>query len=149
MKSIADPLELDSLVRRLGALRPETQRRFGTLTAGEMLCHLADSARSVLARPGAGDGRPRRLARWIGLYSSLPWPKGAKTAPGVDPRIAGTRPTDFEQDRLRAIEGLRQLSTAPAEAFPRSHAVFGRMRHQDWRCWAYRHTDHHLRQFGA
>jgi hypothetical protein len=148
VNSVADPKSLTGLVQRLESLRPETPRRWGTLTAGEMLCHLGDGFTNVLGRPPARDARLQRLRKWVGLYSPLPWPHGAKTNPRADPRLEGTRPTDFEQDRRRAIEALRKLASAPDELLSASHAMFGRMTPGDWRRWAFRHADHHLRQFG-
>jgi hypothetical protein len=29
------------------------------------------------------------------------------------------------------------------------HAIFGPLSEQEWMIWAYRHSDHHLRQFGV
>jgi hypothetical protein len=115
---------------------------------GEMLCYLGDAAAGVLGRPPS-DAPHRRLRKWVGLRSPLPWPRGARTAPRLDPRAGGTRPTDFEEDRRRAIEGLRKLALAPDEALAGPHALFGRMTPGDWKRWAFRHTDHHLRQFGV
>lgn len=48
MKTVGDPNALAQLVDRLDALRPDTPPRWGTLTPGEMLCHLADATTSVL-----------------------------------------------------------------------------------------------------
>jgi hypothetical protein len=148
VNSVADPKTLARLVQRLEVLRPDTPRRWGTLTAGEMLCHLGDAATNLLGRPPSGEARTHRLRKWVGLRSPLPWPRGARTPPRLDPRLEGTRPTDFEQDRRRAIESLRQLALAPDEVLRATHALFGRMTPDDWKRWAYRHTDHHLRQFG-
>ena len=55
MKAVANPVVLRSLVARLHALRPESGRRWGTLTPDEMLCHLGDAAAMVLRN------RPRRF----------------------------------------------------------------------------------------
>ena len=150
--TIADAETLDSLVERLRRLRPDTQRRWGTLTPGEMLCHLGDAHESVLGiriPPGPPAAAVRRpILKWIALYSPVPWPKGAKTRPGVNPRIDGTRPGDFEKDRERAIGGLKGLAIAAPSTFPAFHFLFGQMAPQDWHRWAYRHVTHHLRQFG-
>jgi hypothetical protein len=150
--SIADPPVLARLLERLASLRPDSSRRWGTLTAGEMLCHLADANDSVLGGrepPGApAAGPPRRLLKWLALHAPLRWPKNVATLPGVDPRAAGTRPDDFERDRARVVDGLRRIAGArPGELDP-SHTRFGPMTVGDWHRWAYRHTDHHLRQFG-
>ncbi|MHC4091121.1 MAG: DinB family protein [Planctomycetota bacterium] len=148
MKTVTDPAVLTQLVGRLNALRPDTQRRWGTLTAGEMLCHLGDAAASVLNQASSEAGPRRPLLKWIALSSPLSWPRGLPTPPDVDPRGDGTKPGDFEADRQRAIEGLRTFAAAPASALTSSHGAFGPMTARDWQRWAYRHTDHHLRQFG-
>ncbi len=148
MKYVTQPEVLDQLANRLGALRPDSRRRWGTLTPGEMLCHLGDAAASVLNGPEPRRRRRRSLVKWVGLYSGIPWPHGVKAPSDVDPRADGTRPGDFESDRCRAIETLRALATAPAESFRRNHSIFGAMTTRDWHRWAFRHTDYHLRQFG-
>ncbi len=148
MKTVTEPDVLTQLIARLDALRPDTPRRWGTLTPGEMLCHLADAAASVIGGPGTRVGCRRPLFKWFALYSPLRWPRGAKTPPDVDPRASGTQPSDFERDRRRAVETLHALATAPDAVFASAHSVFGTMRAHDWHRWAYRHTDHHLRQFG-
>lgn len=48
---------------------------------------------------------------------------------------------------ITRFEALGPLA-APAEALPSAHFMFGVMTMADWRSWAYRHTGHHLRQFG-
>ena len=148
MKTVADPAELEALIARLTALEPSTACRWGMMSSAEMLCHLGDAAGSVLTRT---DGQPpplRRLRKWFGLYSSIPWPHGLRTPRSVDPHRDGTRPATFEADRARAITGLRSVAAAGPEALPKGHGIFGRMTQQDWHRWAYLHTDHHLRQFG-
>lgn len=152
MKNVAQPATLSGLESRLQALTPQSDRRWGTLTPEEMLCHLADSFESVLGvrvPPGPpSSGRPRPLLKWFILYSPTPWPKGVKTRPGIDPRREGTRPGEFERDKGRAIRGLASLAAAPAEQLNPVHYLVGPMSRKDWRRWAYKHADHHLRQFG-
>ncbi len=152
MSTIADPATLARLEARLARLAPASPRRWGTLTPGELLAHLADASDSVLGRrvpPGlAPSGRPNPVIKWVALRSPLPWPRGAQTRAGVDPRREGTRPGDFEADRARVIAGLRDLAAAAAATLSPAHAMFGPMSRSDWHRWAYRHVDHHLRQFG-
>ncbi|MEP7226883.1 MAG: DinB family protein [Gemmatimonadales bacterium] len=160
MRTIAEDRTLSSLVERLQRLLPDTPRRWGTLTAGEMLCHLADTHESVLGTriapgpPPSGAPRPalqrmtRPVVKWMALYTAIPWPKGAKTRPGVDPKLHGTRPADFEQDRGRAIATLRRLAVAAPTTLTGRHFMFGPMSARDWHRWAYRHVTYHLRQFG-
>jgi hypothetical protein len=83
----------------------------------------------------------------VGLWSPLPWPKGVKTNPMHDPRDQGTRPTEFERDRSRVVAGLEGIARATGDLEP-VHGIFGTMSVRDWQRWAYKHADHHLRQFG-
>lgn len=149
MPSVADPRTLERLIARLGAIGPGTQRRWGTMTAGEMVCHLGDACAGVVDGRARSPRSSRPLVKWVALRSPLPWPKGLQTLAQIDPRRDGTKPGEFERDRQRAGAALRVVATAPAEALAASHAVFGAMRAPDWYRWAYRHTDHHLRQFGV
>ena len=147
MPTVSDPGTLESLAARLGRLRPETQRRWGTMTAGEMLCHLGDANTGVLdRREGSRKRRPRPIVKWLALVSPLHWPHGLVTPKVVDPKAGGTRPDVFDADRARAIDTLRTISTATAMS--PTHSVFGPMTVRDWQRWAWKHTDHHLRQFG-
>jgi len=152
MRTIADDQTLNSLVERLRRLRPDSPRRWGTFTPGEMLCHLGDAHESVLGiriPPGPPpSGVPRPFLKWLVLIGSVPWPKAAKTRPGVNPKMDGTRPGEFEQDRDRAIGSLRALAVAAPAALAPVHFVFGPMSAREWHRWAYRHVTHHLRQFG-
>lgn len=150
LKTVAEPAVLASLVRRLQALTPAAERRWGTLTPHEMLCHLGDACEMVLRtrpRARAVPLRRRPIVRWFGLWTPIRWPHGWKTNPQHDPRLDGTRPTDFARDLTRVIAGLEALAAAHAQPLEPAHGVFGAMSVADWQRWAYKHTDHHLRQF--
>lgn len=152
MKTVADPAVLRSLEARLRALKPDSRRRWGTLTPHEMLCHLGDATGMVLGtrpRKRPLDVRRRPVVKLVGLWSPLPWPHGVRTNPMHDPRAEGTRPSDFGKDLARAIEGIRGIAAGAPHALEPVHGVFGVMSLRDWQRWAYRHTDYHLRQFGV
>jgi hypothetical protein len=151
VKTIADPTVVHALSKRLSELSPESARRWGTLTAHEMLCHLGDSVEMVLRiRPRDKPivPRRRRVVKWFGLWAPVHWPHGWKTNPAQDPRGAGTRPSAFEKDLKRALDSLDGLAKARAGGIENAHGFFGSMSLLDWQRWAYKHTDHHLRQFG-
>jgi hypothetical protein len=152
VKTVADVAVLRSLSERLAAITPESRRRWGTLTPHEMLCHLGDAGEMVLRirpRERPVPLRRRRLVKWLGLWSPVRWPHGWQTNPAHDPRVAGTRPTEFAADLRRAVAALEGIAAARPGAVEPVHGVFGTMSVRDWQRWAYKHTDHHLRQFGA
>lgn len=151
MKTVSDPTVLRALVDRLRGVEPDSRRRWGTLTPHEMLCHLGDAAGMVLRtrpRPKALVGRTRSIVKWLGLWSPMPWPHGWPTPPMLDPKAGGTRPEVFARDLARAVAGLEGIAAAAPGALETAHGFFGTMSVEDWQRWAYKHTDHHLRQFG-
>ena len=43
---------------------------------------------------------------------------------------------------------MKTVADAAPGALTPAHGFFGRMSTADWQRWAYKHTNHHLRQFG-
>ena len=151
-RTVARPAVLHALIDRLSRLRPDAPRRWGTLTSHEMLCHLGDACEMVtLVRPRAKplDVRPRPVAKYLWLWLPRRLPHGVPTNPMHDPRAAGTRPTDFDRDRQRLVGALKTIAAAGPLSLEPHHGLLGTMTTRDWQRWAYRHTDYHLRQFGA
>jgi hypothetical protein len=141
---------VEELIARLQQLTPDTSRRWGTMTAHEMVCHIADSFRGVMGdrvmSMATASPLKRRAMRVIALHLPLPWPKGISTRPEMDPKRNGTRPVAFEADRREAIALLRRFVSSDAHYV--QHPMFGAMPRSDWLIWGHRHMDHHLRQFG-
>jgi uncharacterized protein DUF1569 len=140
------------IIRRLRTVRPESARRWGRMSAHQMICHLSDSCRMATGAKPVSDatGRlPQTFVKWMALYLPLRWPPGILTRPEIDQQIAGTRPVDFAAD-VAELEALLKLITTREKGFDWPvHPIFGRMSQAAWLRWAYLHLDHHLRQFGA
>ena len=153
MKTLAHREDKDEIVRRVRALRADSPRRWGRMTAPQMVCHLNDAFRCVIGQRAVSPARNvlgPTVVKWIALYLPLPWPRGIiATRPEIDALVAGTRPAEFAAD-VADLEALVDLITSPVRAFAWSdHPIFGPMSEKDWLRWGYLHTDHHLRQFGA
>lgn len=153
MKTLARPRDKAELLRRLQALRADSPRRWGRMTAPQAVCHLSDSFRCVIGQRPVSDASSllgRTLTKWIALYLPLPWPGGRiHTRPEIDPLAGGTQPADFAAD-VADLEGLVELVTSWPRRFEWcAHPIFGRMSEGEWMRWGYLHMDHHLRQFGV
>jgi hypothetical protein len=153
VKTLARLHDKEEILARLRALPPDAQRRWGRMTAPQMVCHLSDAFRAVTGRmtmsPATGQLQ-RTVVKWIALYVPLPWPRGRiLTRPEIDQMVGGTKPAVFAAD-LAELESLVELVTAPERAFEwHPHPIFGRLSDAEWLRWGYLHMDHHLRQFGA
>ncbi len=152
MKTLARQRDREEILTRLHAVRPDSARLWGRMSAHQMICHLSDSFLAVRGHRAVSDASSplhRTIVKWIALYAPLRWPSGIETRPEIDQEIGGTRPTDFAADRAQ-LEALVELVTTRAAASEwQPHPIFGRMSAAAWLRWAYLHMDHHLRQFGA
>ena len=93
MRTVADPEVVLSLKARLEMLRPDSARRWGSMTPQEMLCHLGDAAAMVLLtrpRPAPIPPRRRPIVKAVVLWAPLPWPRGFPTSPMLNPKADGT-----------------------------------------------------------
>ena len=151
MKTIYDEDECRALVERLGRLTPDSQGRWGRMTAPQAVCHLSDAFRVSLgdiSHPVVGNFFHRTIIRWVALSTSIKWPHGAKTLPAFDQEQGGTPPASFAED----VNDLRDLIlrfAASKGAGLSPHPAFGGLKPGEWGRWGYRHMDHHLRQFGV
>jgi len=153
VKTLAGPRDKDEILHRLRSVRPESARRWGRMSAHQMVCHLSDSFRMGMGHKPVSHATgllQRTIVKWIALYLPLRWPGGRLvTRPEIDQELAGTKPGDFAAD-VAELEALVGLVTAQTPGFDwPPHPIFGRMSAADWLRWGYLHTDHHFRQFGA
>lgn len=152
MRTLANPGHAEELLQRLATIRPDSPRRWGRMSAHQMVCHLSDAFRIAIGELGVRSlgFRFRRPMRWLALYVPLQWPRGIRTVPEIDQdRGSGTGPVEFAADVTRLEELMRAFASRDlADPWP-LHPIFGPMSARDWQRWAYLHVDHHLRQFGA
>ena len=150
MSTIHDPATVASLKERLSKLRPDTPRLWGSMSAHGMVCHLTDTFLVCLGdRPY--ERRPslleRTLIRFMALSLPFSWPKGVPTLPEVDQDKQGTPPATFRADVERLVTTIDDF-IARLDERSMVHPAFGRLSRAEWGRWAYRHVDHHSRQFG-
>src|SRR5262245_26590966 len=116
-KSLARPQDKSELIARLGALRPDSARRWGRMSVHQAVCHVADAFRMAMGQKAVADrSNPlrRTVVKWIALYTPMPWPAGIPTSVEVDQERGGTPPCpEFARD-LAEVLALLELFTAPA-----------------------------------
>jgi len=141
---------LELVNRRLGTLTPGSGAQWGKMSAPQMVCHLCDSFRFALGRKPASEASglfQRTVMKWFALYVPIQWPKGIGTRPEMEQGVGGTRPADFERDKLELAALIAEF--ARAAAFGVKHPIFGHMTNEEWMRWGWLHVDHHFRQFGV
>ena len=137
-----------SLAARAARLTPELRAQWGRMTCPQMLTHVNDQLRMSMGEIAA---KPKRVPvryppiKQLLVYS-LPWPQGLPTSPELMTRIDASVWTA----EVEAFEKLLAQFAArgPNESWP-LHPAFGPLTRQGWGVLAYRHVDHHFRQFGV
>jgi hypothetical protein len=151
MRTLAHERDAAEVSNRLRALRPDSKRRWGRMSAHQMVCHLSDGYRIMTGERNtrlAATPLPRTVMKWIALYAPIPWPADIPTTPDLDQDCDGTRPADFDADVAKLEQLLGTFAADRRHFGGRVHPLFGRMSESAWLRWAYLHADHHLRQFG-
>src|SRR5512138_3759932 len=94
-KSLSDPAAKEEIIERLQRIQPLSQRRWGRMTAHQMLCHLSDAYRIPLGEKKVNPVAvrlPRSLMKWWALAVPVRWPRGLNGPPEVDQLRGGTCP---------------------------------------------------------
>ena len=151
MSTVFDPSASRALARRLKGLPPDARPLWGRMTPHQAVVHLADSFRMSLgeldtAMPSMGP--LKYLLRFVAFTLPFPLPRGVRTAPELDKAAGGgTQPGDFSADLAELEELLERFIASGGDLPP--HPIWGRMSRGMAGRYAWRHVDHHLRQFGV
>lgn len=152
MTTLLDPRARAQLRARLDALAADTPARWGRMQAPQMLAHCADWMRMATGElpvrlVGPGVVRAplvRSLVQWL-VLEVVQLPRSSPTAPELVARGAGS----VEAERTALLEAIERFArTAPDGAGP-AHPLLGAMTVSAWGRLAWKHLDHHLRQFGV
>jgi hypothetical protein len=150
MKTLLNIPDRNEVLDRLTGVRPESQRRWGSMSAHQMICHLSDSFRAALGEKQISQSATffkRTIYKWAALWIPFRWPHGIKTRPEMDQHQGGTPPTEFATDLEKLHILLGRFCNSEREFAP--HATLGQMSRTERMRHAYLHMDHHLRQFGV
>jgi hypothetical protein len=152
MKTLARAADKAAVLERLRALGPESDRRWGTMSAHQMVCHLSDAFRMGMGDKAVSPATSlleRTVVKWIALYAPVPWPRGILTRPEIEQGVGGTCPRDFAADVEDVAILLDAFAARDAGVEWPPHPIFGPLSGKAWLRWGYLHMDHHLRQFGV
>lgn len=145
-KSLLDPEVEREMIKRLETLAPAAQSRWGRMSAAGMLHHVAAALRMATGdlhvAPRMGPLRLFPLKQLIIFV--LPFPKGAPTAAAL---LSSEEP-DFETGRAAVRAELEAFAKREVTRWP-DHPAFGPLRRDQWGVLAWKHVDHHFRQFGV
>jgi len=148
VKTLWNEKDRRGLLERLSGLSPDAAARWGKFTAPRMLAHVNDALRmSAGTLPVSLKKTPLRfpVMKQIGVWIA-PWPRGVPTAPEL---LASGKHAVWEAERAAFPLVLDTFVNRPRDAELPLHPAFWRLSRPSWGRLAWRHVDHHFRQFGG
>ena len=128
MRTLQNDRDRNQLLERLAQVGPNSQPRWGKMSAHGMICHLNDSLRAALGEKYISPSTSlfkRTILKPLALWAPIPWPRGFKTRPEMDQDRGGTPPVEFASD-IAELRVLLERFCARKEEFA-PHAMWGPM----------------------
>lgn len=146
--TLANRKDRERLIKRVQRLQPDTLPYWGSMNVREMLAHCADALRNATGElPIAVRNLPLArtgLVKWL-MIDVIPFPKGAPTARELRER----EPGDIDAERAALIALFERFAPEQVTTTFAPHPLFGELTPKQWGKLAYKHVNHHLRQFGV
>lgn len=144
------PDTINNFVARVGSIRPDTKRQWGTMEPAQMLHHLnlaVGSGVGFYNLPDESYLLSRTLFRWILVDWFSEQPKGLRLP--LNFVIAPSQHFDFDAEQQQLIQIIETAGKARAATDWGPHPMFGIMSYKEWGKLVTMHIDYHLRQFGV
>ena len=145
--SLLDSSTRLDLARRAARLKPDSLPLWGQLTCPRMLAHVNDALRMGLGdipvkhvhSPFRHPGVRELIIYW------LPWGKGVPSSP----ELFRNGEIDWEEEQAILPVLMERFVKRDGAAPVPVHPFFGDISPRTWAVLGYRHTAHHLKQFGV
>ena len=148
MKTIFDRPSRESLIRRIHTLTENNKAQWGKMTVSQMVQHCMRFEEMVQVKRNC---KRSLLGRVIGQWALKGFMKqqllqrNMPTSPELV--IKKARCISNDQDKLQWVALLEEYDRFDNHPF--IHPFFGKMTKEQIGILAYKHTDHHLRQFNS
>jgi len=148
MKSIFDPAVSKELQSRITAVNQTNPAHWGKMNAFQMVkhCTMCDDmflGKTIVKRVLIGRLIGKLILKKV-LKDDSPFGRNSPTSPLL---ITLDKSGDMEQQKQEWLNRVKQYDSMSSSNFV--HPFFGKMTREQIGFFAYKHADHHLRQFGA
>ena len=151
MQNVFDAKDAQEYINRINNLTPETPRKWGKMSADQVLAHL-NVAYDLTFTPEKFP-KPSFIAKFLlsrfvkpKITNEIPYKQSLPTSPAFI--IADER--NFEEEKAKLIGNIQRVQQLGREAFEGKENInFGKMTAQCWNNMFAKHLNHHLEQFGV
>lgn len=146
MKSIFDKNTRKELINRINSIDENSKAEWGKMTVAQMMKHCSQWDEMALGRKTYKQSIIGKLFGKMALKDMLkdkPMDKNLPTSPLFKIKETG----NFAEEKNKWINLLNDYDNYSSEGF--MHPFFGKLTKEHTGYLAYKHTDHHLRQFNC
>jgi hypothetical protein len=148
MKSIFETSTREELIKRINSVSQQSEAQWGKMNSYQMLkhCSMCEDmylGKTVIKRVFIGRLIGKMILKKV-MKEGVSLGNGSPTSPSF---VTTGQSGDIEQLKKEWIGKLAQYDRYDRKGFV--HPFFGPMTKEQLGIFAYKHADHHLRQFGA
>ncbi len=150
MKNIFNQSDKDEILMRIEKLSSDSKPLWGKMNAAQMLAHCYRGAQMV-----TGEIHVKRVPFPISIIGRLLKPSALNESPlrrntPTAPEFRITDERNFTTEKINLKDALNLISTEGEKSVKaKVHPFFGKLAPNEWGRLTYKHTDHHLQQFGV
>lgn len=147
--NLLNPNAANYIIYRVNNLKINAKPQWGKMNATEMLMHCNLCNQQILEedRLDSKTSIKQFLLRILALYLAPNFTKNLKSEPRNDAK-GKIDSAFFNQEKEEFIAIIKQFPKVTYE-LTFTHPAFGNISTNEWGIAAYKHMDHHLRQFGV
>src|SRR6478609_6765421 len=147
MGSIYDKADNEAIIARINSLSPESKAQWGKMTVDQMCKHCNATIQVAFGKQGLKINFIFRILGRLLKNKAFnnDFGKGSPTAK----EFKFEDSYDFESSRKEFAESFSQFAQGTQVIKVMDHPFGGKMTYDDCDKVMWRHTDHHLRQFGV
>lgn len=150
MKSLFEAEAYQEILDRIEKLDENAPAKWGKMNVNQMLVHCQKPielslGEAIIKKPNI---IKRMLFKMISpaLYNDKPWKEGLPTAQ----EYVITDSYEFETEKEKLKSKINKMSSSKTYFEPsKKHPYFGKFTADQWGKSAYKHLDHHFKQFGV
>jgi hypothetical protein len=149
MNSIYDKNSIDALIARVNKLTPESKALWGKMNAAQMLQHCKLASDVAF---GDQNLKINPLMKLLGkmLKKKVFYGAGLKKNSPTAKEFIIPSAFDFEEAKNGFIANLTKIANEGKSAITvMNHPFWGKLSYEDWDALMWKHTNHHLEQFGV
>lgn len=147
MSTIFEMSAVELFVKRIHQLSSSNQAHWGKMNVAQMVQHCSKADEGLLGKRTFPRLFVGRLFGGMILKQIMNPDKPMKKNMPTHPELKKFTSSDFETDKSKWIELLQEYSLFSNQNI--LHPFFGKMTRDQVGKFVYKHTDHHLRQFGV